>query len=165
MGLDNLASSVFKCNYRKGNHECNFTQISFPLISNEMVTQQVFFSFLGAFGMQSHIFTGNCSCAVWAKKQSCWCLSNFRHSLVVPGIKSIKCLNDCICKQWEVLVQWTPAQYFGFSWLQSCTELTKSCLCNRATSCFPWAIPHTFWVDFIFASTHHVCSNLPWWHV
>lgn len=58
MGLDNLASSVFKCNYRKGNYECNFTQINFPLISNEMVTQQFFFSVLGAFGMQSHIFTG-----------------------------------------------------------------------------------------------------------
>lgn len=64
MGLDNLASSVFKGNYRKGNHECNFTQISFPSITNEMVTQQGFFSVLGAFGMQSHIFTGNCSCAV-----------------------------------------------------------------------------------------------------
>lgn len=46
MGLDNLASSVFKGNYRKGNHECNFTQISFPLISNEMVTQQGVFLFL-----------------------------------------------------------------------------------------------------------------------
>lgn len=61
-------------------------------------------------------------------------------SLVVPGIK---CLNDCVCKQREMLVQWPPAQYFGFSWLQSCTELTKSCLCNRATSCFPFSLSHS----------------------
>lgn len=138
MGLDNLASSVFKCNYRKGNHECNFTQINFPLISNEMVTQQFFFCSWSFWHAKSHFYWGT-AVVLFEQRSKAADVFHILGSLVVPGIT---CLNDCICKQWEMLVQWPPAQYFGFSWLQSCTELTKSC-CNRATSCFPFSLSHS----------------------
>lgn len=102
MGLDNLASSVFKCNYRKGNHECNFTQISFPLISNEMATQQFFFFlFLELMACKVTFLLGT-AVVLFEQRSKAADVFQILGSLVVPGIK---CLNDCICKQREMLVQ------------------------------------------------------------